>query len=260
MNDISLATVLKLLKTVDAGLCPGVGVPVPGRMCAVAAVCYTLGIPHGDEPSCVGWAVRKAMISLNDSDWASNAARAKGLRKLTVAQLGSDQLDQDRFAELVALKVIQKLCPLLFAELAKLTQTDEDRKAMESSGRACAEATSLQEAVLILARARASASVRDSALDLALNRALDLYIARTFADGSALVLPTSLDLARAIGIAIALDKALTMLADICLEVLVEMESPGCQWLGLCENKTNENYSKNEIHSKRDENHSLHLPD
>ena len=44
----------KVLKTVDAGLCSGKGVPEPGKMCIEAAVCYAFGLPHGDEPPCVG--------------------------------------------------------------------------------------------------------------------------------------------------------------------------------------------------------------
>ena len=65
----------KVLQTVDAGLVSGVGNPVPGQMCVEAAVCYALGQPHGDEPKCVGSAVRRFKIRLNDSCWPSDRER-----------------------------------------------------------------------------------------------------------------------------------------------------------------------------------------
>ena len=49
----------KVLETVDAGLCSGVGKPVPGEMCVEAAVCYALGLPHSDNPDCVAPALSR---------------------------------------------------------------------------------------------------------------------------------------------------------------------------------------------------------
>ena len=94
----------KVRDTVDAGLSKGMGNPIPGQMCVEAAVNYAMGLPHGDTPSCVGRAVRDFKIALNDSDaWTSNAARAKGLRRVAIAQLGSDKLDQVEFSKALAL-------------------------------------------------------------------------------------------------------------------------------------------------------------
>src|ERR1700722_18874196 len=88
----------KVLKVVDAGLVNGVGRPIPGQMCVEAAVCYALGLPHGDDPKCVSPALRSLKIRLNDSSWSSEQARAKGLRRLAVAQLGSlGELDEKEF-------------------------------------------------------------------------------------------------------------------------------------------------------------------
>src|SRR5258708_311587 len=84
----------KVLEIVDAGLVNGLGNAVPGQMCVEAAVCFALGEPHGDRPSCVGAAVRAYKIKLNDAAWLSNAARTAGLRHLAIAQLGSDKIDQ----------------------------------------------------------------------------------------------------------------------------------------------------------------------
>jgi hypothetical protein len=52
MIEITESVARKVLKTVDAGLCSGLGNPTPGEMCVEAAVCYALDLPHGDEPSC----------------------------------------------------------------------------------------------------------------------------------------------------------------------------------------------------------------
>src|SRR4051812_25945436 len=90
----------KVLTAVDAGLVKGVGKPKPGQMCVEAAVCYALGLPHGDDPDCVSRALRSLKIRLNDSSWSSDAARAKGLRRLAVAQLGSRvAIDDQEFAK-----------------------------------------------------------------------------------------------------------------------------------------------------------------
>jgi hypothetical protein len=184
---------------------------------------------HNDKPSCVGSAVRDFKIGLNDSDWSSDQARAKGLRKLAIAQLGSDQIDQQKFTELLLLKTIQQLAPLLFREMAKKASADDAAK-LEAHATACAGVTELQQGVEVLREALRFACARARARALA--RALDL----TRALVHALALTRDLDLARAYALALDLarDEAFTLLADIGLECLKELGSPGCQWLGLCE--------------------------
>lgn len=78
-----------VLCVVDAGLCNGLGVPKPGRMCVEAAVSFAMGENHNDHPSCVADSLSDIKIELNDQIWSSNKARAAGLRRLAVAQLGS---------------------------------------------------------------------------------------------------------------------------------------------------------------------------
>ena len=87
--EITETVARKVLEVVDAGLVKGLGTAKPGSMCVEAAVCYAMGLPHGDNPSCVARSLRSLKIRLNDSAWSSNEARAKGLRRLAVAQLGS---------------------------------------------------------------------------------------------------------------------------------------------------------------------------
>ncbi len=118
--EINVELAKKVLSVVDAGLVSGIGVPEPGKMCVEAAVCYAMGLPHSDEPTCVSPALRQLKIRLNDLRWSSNAARAKGLRRLAVAQLGSaGTLDDKVFASKVSVLVIQKYVPLALNAAAK---------------------------------------------------------------------------------------------------------------------------------------------
>jgi hypothetical protein len=52
--ELSEAIAAKVLNAVDAGLVCGMGIQEPGKMCVEAAVCFALGLPHGDNPPCVG--------------------------------------------------------------------------------------------------------------------------------------------------------------------------------------------------------------
>lgn len=84
---------MRVLDIVDQGLCSGMGKPIPGQMCVEAAVCYAMGMEHDDEPTCVDEDVRDAKIALNDMKWPSREERAKGMRRIAVAQLGSDEIN-----------------------------------------------------------------------------------------------------------------------------------------------------------------------
>lgn len=80
----------RVLSVVDQGLVHGLGEPEPGEMCVEAAVAYAYGEAHGDEPKCVASSLRDMKIELNDAPhWKDDADRAKGMRRLAIAQLGS---------------------------------------------------------------------------------------------------------------------------------------------------------------------------
>jgi len=111
-EEITESIARRVLEVVDAGLVQGVGEPVPGEMCVEAAVCYALGLPHGDEPPCVAPAARRLTIRLNDACWSSPQARANGLRRLAIASLGSaGALDEREFARRVVRLAIQTCVP-----------------------------------------------------------------------------------------------------------------------------------------------------
>jgi hypothetical protein len=104
MIEITEEIAAKVLTIVDAGLTSGLGKPKPGEMCIEAAVCYVLGQPHSDKPACVSKALRAFKIRLNDSDWSNRHARAIGLRRLALAQLGSaGYLDEVLFVTRLAI-------------------------------------------------------------------------------------------------------------------------------------------------------------
>lgn len=88
--EITTRIAKRVLKVVNAGLIQGIGSPEPGHMCVEAAVCYALGEPHGDEPSCVQHAFRLFKIRANDHEvFLSTPTRTNALRRLAILQLGS---------------------------------------------------------------------------------------------------------------------------------------------------------------------------
>jgi hypothetical protein len=137
-NEITLDQARKVLEVVDVGLCGGIGNPVPGKMCVEAAVCFALGQPHGDEPECVNAAVRQFKIRLNDSKWSSNQARAQGMRRLAIGQLGTNDpsFDEAKFIEVLVEQTIRKIVPHALRVAAK-TAKDERKASLEEAALRC---------------------------------------------------------------------------------------------------------------------------
>lgn len=87
---IDLTLARKVVEIVDFGLTDGIGNPVPGQTCVEGAITLALGEDHSDSPSCVECSIGDYKIMLNDKEgWKSKMDRAKGLRRIAVAQLGS---------------------------------------------------------------------------------------------------------------------------------------------------------------------------
>jgi hypothetical protein len=184
---ITLETARKVLEIVDAGLCHGLGKPKPGLMCIEAAVCYALGQPHGDEPTCVSGPVRAFKIGLNDSEWSNIAARAAGMRRVAVAQLGSaGTVDSLRFARLMVEGATRKFAPFALRAAAKVRP--DHAEVLESAARRC-ESEGGMDAVLeakrfaYAANAAHAAYADDFAADAA-NAAYAAYAAAAAADAA----------------------------------------------------------------------------
>ena len=214
----------KVLEVVDAGLVSGVGDPVPGHMCVEAAVCYALGLDHGDDPECVSRALRALKIRLNDSCWSSNAARTNGLRRLALIQLGSrNHLDDGEFAKRVAELAIRKQVPIALRAAASLNKSPEHKKALLDAANRC-EAEGTREAVRS-ARKAAAAAAADAA---------DAAAAAAAAADAAYAAYAAAAAAAADAAADARDKILSDFAEDVVQILIDMKVPGVQWLPLTE--------------------------
>lgn len=254
--EITEGIVTNLLGVVDAGLVYGVGKPKPGKMCVEAAVCYAMGLPHSDKPTCVSPALRDLMIRLNDSLWSSNEARAKGLRRLAVAQLGSaDVLDEKEFIRRVVDLVIRKQVPIALRAAAKIHPNSHHKAKLldaatrcekEGTGGATAAAVAVADAA---ARAAADAASAAYAALAAAASARDALAARdsrdaAYATARAAALAAAYA-AHAVGAdtaytadaanaVYARDKHLSEFAEDVVQVLIEMNVPGAEWLVLTE--------------------------
>jgi hypothetical protein len=246
----------KVLTTIDAGLCSGIGSPKPGEMCILAAKRFSMGLSHGDalEGLPIGAAVRELDIPLNDSNWSSNEARAKGMRRLAIAEFGSDEIDQLEFAKRVALRTIQRIVPVALrlaagtkanakhaAELLKqalLCEGATDLAAARAAASYAARAASYAARAASYAAGDAARAASYAAGDAASYAARAARAARAAASYAASYAAS--DAARAARVAsraagaAASDEVLTMLADIAVEVLTELDCPGCKFLYLCE--------------------------
>ena len=167
--EITRVVAAKVLEVVDAGLSNGLGTPELGQMCVEAAVCYALGLPHGDNPPCVSDSLRSLKIVLNDAEWSSKKARAKGLRRLALAQLGSaGVLNELEFAKRVALMTVQQIVPraLLLAR-SLFPESSPHFAALAVAAMACAGACDLSAASRAASRASWAASEASEASEAA---------------------------------------------------------------------------------------------
>jgi hypothetical protein len=239
---IDLRIAQKVLTAVDAGLVKGIGVQKPGQMCVEAAVCYALGLPHGDDPKCVSPVLRSLKIRLNDSNWSSDKARAAGLRRLALVQLGSvGVLDESEFAKRCARLVIQTSLVTALRAAAKRCKDEKKRTALTGAADACERDPSRDSALraqnaAYAAYAAYAADAADAAAYAAAayayadatTRAADAAYAAYAADAAADAAYTAAYTAAAT----ARDAVLSAFAEGVVQILIEMKVPGVQWLHL----------------------------
>lgn len=173
-------------------------------MCIEAAVCKALGLPHGDNPECVAISVRSFKIVLNDSRWSSTQSRAKGLRDLGIAQVGSKGVVSDvEFTSKLAEKTIRVLIPKLFRALFTGNEP------------------------LILAAIRCEEEGTASAATAAYYAAYDANYDVASAASAAAHAAAAYYAADA-----AANHYLLLAADIALQILTELKSPGVKYINL----------------------------
>lgn len=226
----------KILSLLSHGLVKGQGDPEPGKMCVEAAVCFAMGLPHSDEPPCVGSAVRSFKIALNDSEWSSNTARADGMRRIAIAQLGSAELDQREFSRLLSIETIRVIVPYALREAAKKAVNRGHREALTASALACESSPSLEncEKAREAAKAAWEAAWEEEweawEAAKAAKAAWEAWEAWEAADQAA----DQAAVRAAAWAAVAdKDKPLQLIAECAVQVLIKMKCPGTKWLDLC---------------------------
>ena len=223
----------------------------PGKMCVEAAVCYALGLSHGDDPGCVSAPLRRLKIKLNDSAWSSDTARANGLRRLALAQLGSrDVLDDKEFIRRVVDVTIRRVVPAVLRSAATLNpqhaatletsavQCEQERTrgaclGAKRSAYAAADAASYAAYSAFYAAfyaADAASYAADAAFYAADAASADSYA--YVADYAAYVAKAAADAAYVADGGGARDKSLAHFAELVVQILIDMQAPGCQWLYL----------------------------
>jgi len=234
MFDVKTFDVKKFDSILSRGLSYGLG-DSSGQMCIEAAICSVLGMDHGDDPQCVAKSVRSFKISLNDRSWSSSKARAEGLRDLGLAQLGSlGIIDDVTFAKRLSEEIIGQLIPQLFREifpndeklLAVALRCEIEKSYDASFAASCAAKGAASYAASWAANSAASCASYASYASYAASAARyvgDAARAACAANSAARGAARAADFAaRYVG-----DKYLILAAQIALQILKELNSPGC---------------------------------
>ena len=236
----------KVRDVVAAGLSEGLGQAKPGFMCVEAAVCYALGLPHGDDPGCVDPALRRLKICLNDGTWPSKKARAAGLQRLAIAQLGSKgAIDTTTFVSRVTTMTIQTVVPIALRAAAKLNP--KHAQSLEAAALKCEQEPTRDAAADAAGAARAAGAAADAAYAAAAARAA-ADTARAAADAARAAADATGAAARAADAAYAAARAaraayaayaaagapstLNEFAESVVQILIDLKAPGCEFLDL----------------------------
>jgi hypothetical protein len=205
----------------DKGLSKGLG-KRDSNMCIEAVICTVLGLDHGDDPQCVAKSVRAFKMGLNDSHWSNEIARAKGLRDLGLAQLGSlGIIDDVEFSVRLSTETIRVLLP----DLIRLVMPHLEMLAVECEKFPTKEsALKVKDAAYTAYTANAAVNAAAYAADAAANAAYAAYAA--YAAANAVVYAA----ANAAYAAKNMDYYLILSANLALKILKDLKSPGCKLL------------------------------
>lgn len=238
------SVVPRLDAILSRGLCGGVG-QRDGQMCIEAAICAALGLPHGDEPTCVHPAVRDYKIRLNDAPWSSAAARASGLRRLGILQIGTDTgFDASRFVTELSIRTVRDLLSDLLERVrparyathiaaCRSAQTREEAQAAAGDAASYASyASSASYAAYAAFYASYAASAASYTSYAASYASYASYAASSSASYAASYVSSYVSDTRLADL--PADHYLLMSARIAESILVAMQTPGAQWLASVE--------------------------
>jgi hypothetical protein len=186
--------------------------------------------------------VRAFKIALNDSVWSSSKARAKGMRRVAVAQLGSVDIDETKFARILALEIVKQLLPATLRSVASKVPSCgaaleaaavlcEDAKTLGAASSAASAAYSAADSAACSAACSAADSAACSA---AYSAASAAYSAADSAAYSAARAACSAACSAARGAAGAADRVLSKAAEIAVQALIACGTQGSKWLDLTE--------------------------
>ncbi len=234
----------KVLSVVDQGLSKGLGTrgegDEQGEMCVEAAVCYALDLPHGDDPGCVSLVLRSLKIRLNDSNWSSKKARAKGLRRLAIAQLGSKgNLDEKKFVKRLADYAIYVSTPNALRSAASICKNEKHKAALCEAANRCEKEGTRNSAINANKVAYAAAYAADAAAAYAAAYAAAAADAAAYAADAADAAADAAAYAADAAAAYAAkkqtrDKSLAAYAEAVVQILIDLKVPGCEYLYLTE--------------------------
>lgn len=217
MVEITKEHVDKINDYLDAGLPAGLGKRKRGMMCVEAVVSVVTQNQLTDMPVCVATSIRDLAIILNDSKWSSNQARAEGLRRFAIAQLGTyEKIDEKEFSRRVAKFATQTCVASALRAAASACSEPHKSKLLgcalecESEGTAeAARAAAYAAAYVVNAAAHAANAAAHAA------HAAYVVNAAAYADN---------------------DRILTDFANGVADILVEMGTEGSKWLDFVEAK------------------------
>jgi hypothetical protein len=248
---LSPERIQKFDEILSRGLCRGKG-NQDGQMCIEAAITQVLDLPFSDQPYCVTKEIRDFKISLNDKKWSSPQARAEGLRNLGIAQIGSQGIvNGNDFLTLLQIKIIKILIPDIFRRIYKdnqiilnlvnICENEPTRKnCLSLSDAADDAATAIAAGYAAIAADDATAAgyagyaaIADSVATAAGYAAG--YVAAVAADAAGYAADAADAAADAAAGYAAIanptkDYYLILCANLALETLKELKSPGCEWL------------------------------
>lgn len=236
MTTITQQHAEKLIDVLSHGLVSGLGHAEPGKFCVEAAVCYALGLPHGDDPGCVSAPLRRLKIGLNDQHWSSPQARAKGLQRLALAQLGSKGvLDDKEFVRRVCEMTIRTTVPNALRAAATVNPKHAD--ALEAAAVRCEVEGTRDSARNGERVALASVAAAANSANAAAAAAAYAEVAAAYAEVAAVSAEVAANAAAyavsaAVDAASTRDRVLAHYAEQVVQILSAMDAPGCQWLHL----------------------------
>jgi hypothetical protein len=237
---------LEVAKSINGALCRGAGSGQSQNVCVMQAIARAVGLPTSNDQveECVGSVVGAFNRKLNDCYWSSDVARAEGMKRLGVASIGSNQLNQMEYGKLMFLRGTQKLLPFVFREIAKIK--DGNYKAeLKKHADLCEKVKTFDEAKAACKAASASASAPAYASAYAYAYASAPASAYAYAYASASASASAYAYAYAYASASASasasadfkgaklgenDRLLLLTSQVGLDCLKELKSPGCKFL------------------------------